>query len=321
MRIEFFFLNLILIFTLFYFSNKIAKIFNLYDRPNKRKIHKNNVPIVGGIIIYFIILLNFFFLKNLDTKILIFASSFFIIGLLDDIFSISPNIRLMILCAVSLIFLIFFENLNIKFLHVEKMGIINLENLSIFFTILCLLLFQNAMNMIDGINGLSGSLFLIFSFFLIFLIGPDQFIYLIILCLIGFLFFNIKNKVFLGDAGIYFLSIIFGIYFIQNSNKFLIYSEEIFLAMLIPGVDMFRLFIIRILNKRNPFKPDKKHLHHLLIKKYTTTQTLFLIVSLVAIPLILSAITNINTFALIIFEIIIYMFFIYKFNGFTTYKT
>ena len=38
--------------------------------------------------------------------------------------------------------------------------------------------------------------------------------------------------------------------------------------MSIPGLDMFRLFIYRILKKRNPFSADQEHLHHYMIKNF-----------------------------------------------------
>ena len=44
---------------------------------------------------------------------------------------------------------------------------------------------------------------------------------------------------------------------------------------------MLRLFIQRITNKENPFKADKSHLHHLLIKKYSLEKYyLFIFLSL-----------------------------------------
>ena len=38
--------------------------------------------------------------------------------------------------------------------------------------------------------------------------------------------------------------------------------------MIIPGLDLMRLFIIRIYNGKNPFTPDRKHLHHILLSKH-----------------------------------------------------
>ena len=44
---------------------------------------------------------------------------------------------------------------------------------------------------------------------------------------------------------------------------------------MIPGLDMFRLFLERIFNKKNPFSPDNKHLHHYLIKNFDLKKTFY----------------------------------------------
>ena len=53
----FIFLNLFFLI-IFYFFNlkayKIASLINLFDKPNKRKIHKTKIPLIGGIIIWFV---------------------------------------------------------------------------------------------------------------------------------------------------------------------------------------------------------------------------------------------------------------------------
>merc|ERR1711991_39106 len=113
--------------------------------------------------------------------------------------------------------------------------------------------------MIDGINGQSGLIFLIILIFLLKKIGLNYELLLLISLITLFIFFNLRNKIFLGDAGVYFLSSFIAFNIILISNKNLIYSEEIFLIMMLPGLDMFRLFIIRIIKKKNPFKPDSFH--------------------------------------------------------------
>mgnify|MGYP001283371450 FL=1 len=82
--------------------------------------------------------------------------------------------------------------------------------------------------------------------------------------------------------------------------------------MILPGVDMFRLFIIRIFSKKNPFYPDQNHIHHMLLNRdknniiQVNLITLFLAVS----PLVISLLFNSNilglTFFLIIYSLIIY---------------
>ena len=39
--------------------------------------------------------------------------------------------------------------------------------------------------------------------------------------------------------------------------------------MMVPGIDMFRLFILRLYNKKIPFSPDREHVHHLLLNKFS----------------------------------------------------
>ena len=74
---------------------------------------------------------------------------------------------------------------------------------------------------------------------------------------------------FLGDSGNYIISSIISIssIFIYNSqiNQInYINIEFFFLLFMLPGIDMARLFIQRIINNKNPLIADKDHLHHTL---------------------------------------------------------
>ena len=62
---------------------------------------------------------------------------------------------------------------------------------------------------------------------------------------------------------------------------------KLYIFMLIPGIDLIRLFLIRILNKRNPLSPDRLHLHHLLLSKFSYKETLIIIIILILLPVIL----------------------------------
>jgi UDP-GlcNAc:undecaprenyl-phosphate GlcNAc-1-phosphate transferase len=84
-----------------------------------------------------------------------------------------------------------------------------------------------------------------------------------------FLFLNFKKKVFLGDSGANLLSGLIAILFIKNFNiNYLFKSDEILMIMLLPGLEIIRLFYLRILNKKNPFKADRNHLHYLILDKF-----------------------------------------------------
>ena len=64
-----------------------------------------------------------------------------------------------------------------------------------------------------------------------------------------------------------------------------IYAEEILLLLLIPGIDLIRLFFQRIKNKKNPLIGDLNHFHHLLLKKYSLFRSLVIYLLLVNLPL------------------------------------
>ena len=120
----------------------------------------------------------------------------------------------------------------------------------------------------------------------------------------------------MGDAGIYYLSALIGFNIINFSNQKLIFSEEIFLVMILPGLDMLRLFIIRIFQKKDPFSPDQNHIHHLILKKTKSSfKTLLLILTIYFIPILVRMLLDLNTFILIAIQIIIYLFVINHFKG------
>ena len=72
------------------------------------------------------------------------------------------------------------------------------------------------------------------------------------------------GKIFMGNSGTFFISFLLGILFIYSYKNKIISVEEIILLMFLPGIDMIRLFIIRILNKKSPFSGDLNHIHHLI---------------------------------------------------------
>ena len=68
----------------------------------------------------------------------------------------------------------------------------------------------------------------------------------------------------------------------NNGNS--LYSDKILLIMFLPGIDMIRLFFTRIKNKKNPFSPDRSHLHHKLLKKFEYKSTVLIISALMILP-------------------------------------
>ena len=158
----------------------------------------------------------------------------------------------------------------------------------IFLTLLCILLFVNASNLYDGINLQFGLYFLFISFYLIFKNPNLILIKLSLIPLIFFIYLNYKNKCFFGDSGTLLISYMIGLVVIdQHLNQGTLMISEILLLMIVPGIDMFRLFLKRIISKKNPFHGDRKHIHHILLKKFSLFNTNIILLSLNITPILI----------------------------------
>ncbi len=307
------------------FFIKISNKFKIYDKPDfSRKIHTSNIPLIGGMIFllniliylpyYFLIMENnLIFNGTRETFAFYFGSiAIFFIGLYDDRFSLKPNTKLILVFLISLITVSLsntFKINELNFLFLEKT--IFLENFGTIFTIFCILVFLNAFNMIDGINGLGVSYFVICIIYL-FILNQNVIFYLfLIIPALVFLYNNLKGKIFLGDNGSLLLAFILSCLFIKFYNEKSIYADQIVLLMIVPGIDMLRVAITRILKKKHPFEPDRSHIHHLLIKNYNPTISYLGIIFIVGLSAFLSIIIKNEYINIIQILIIIISYFIY----------
>ena len=187
---------------------------------------------------------------------LLFIFGYFILGLYDDKINLSPNKKIFFSILIILLAISFNENLVVKMMSISFIeNKIFLDNYAYFFTIFCILILVNALNFYDGINGQSCLIFLI-SFSYLFIKSDMHYFYIISIILILFiLFLNISNKIFLGDGGIYLLSIILSssLIYEHNIQKNIIFADEIFFLLLLPGLDLLRLTLKRLLSFKNPF--------------------------------------------------------------------
>lgn len=316
------FLNLIF----FYNLKRFTKILNLYDYPsNERKIHKEKTSLLGGVI-FFIITLSFFlfdknFINNLKQYhsfvIIIPLILIFFVGYIDDkigLSSLKKTFFFLIIIFFPLFFSSDFQISILKFSSIDKN--IELGVLSVLFSIVCVFIFINSFNMFDGINGQAGIYsFVLFSYFLFKDINVNLSL-AIIITLLFFLIFNLKGKVFLGDNGSIFISFLISLFVINSYNLEIINTcEEIFILMMLPGVDMTRLFIERLLKNKNPLGADGNHFHHLLLKNFSSFSVLVINSLLIILP-ILALIFGFSEILIIFIFLITYLvlFFLMKKN-------
>ncbi len=281
----------------------IAKLKKLYDEPNPRKLHHCRTPTLGGIAILFGFIFSMSFWTNFAycwhlqyvvTACIVIA----VIGIKDDIVSLSP-IKKFIGQLVAATIIVVWSDLRI----VSWFGIFGIQDLpfliSVTFSIFTILVIINAFNFIDGIDGLAASLGIISSiaYGIYFYFFDPNFQHAILAfsltgALIGFLYYNrTPAKIFMGDTGSMLIGIIMAMLAIEFINlnynsgiRVIRHTSAPTLAMSIiflPLFDVVRVIIIRLVRGRSPFKPDKNHLHHLLLNmgfshmKATLVLTLF----------------------------------------------
>jgi UDP-GlcNAc:undecaprenyl-phosphate GlcNAc-1-phosphate transferase len=285
-----------------YNYEKISNIINIFDHPDQyRKSHLKKTPLIGGIFIYVNFLIYFIFIvffqnyyddykdlilftKSSFNNLFLFSTLIFLVGLYDDKKNLNASLKFSIFIILVYYLLTLNNELIIEYIYFSSLNYtIFLHNFSIFFTVLCFLLFINASNMFDGMDLQLGPYF-IFIFILFFTELELNLLSLVFLIsLFSFCFLNFNSKVFIGNSGAYFISFLIAyIFILQNNLNMKISVEEIFLIMSIPGLDMFRVFLHRLVKKKNPFSGDRNHLHHYLMQKYSLriSQILLLIINI-----------------------------------------
>ncbi len=276
----------------------VSPYLKLMDKPDTRKKHIGNIPLIGGIIIYLNILfyINYFETSNHMITILLTSSILILLGALDDAIGLGVTFRLItqfICCLVVIGSGLVISNIG-DYMYLPN---IQIGVLSVFFTVFCVIGLTNSFNFIDGVDGLCSGLALISIISVliisylekthIYLIDFDYLI-LISISIILFIFFNITNysKIFLGDSGSMFLGFFIAWILIltsQHENQ-IIHPVLTIWCVTLPVFDITSVVIRRSLRKINPFKPDRRHVHHILIEmgysNFTTT-ILILILSIV----------------------------------------
>ena len=215
--------------------------------------------------------------KSSKSFVIFFITSFliFILGFIDDKYNISAFIKFFIITIFITLILVLDESLN---LNLIKFSFINneiyLSEYSLIFTCFCFLGFLNAFNMFDGINLQSSIYSITILLSILFFYSNLLIVKVILISILSYSYLNFKNKAFLGDSGSLLLAFLIGYLFIKFYNYGIIdFTDEVVLYMLLPGIDLIRLFFKRIFEKRNPLKPDRFHLHHLLLSRYSYKRT------------------------------------------------
>lgn len=279
---------------------KYSLLKNLVDIPGRRKIHKKVTPSMGGIAIFFGFFISSLIWIDLQSWsgikfIMVALFVIFFIGVRDDLVPLRWVLKLMgqIMAASLLIFLF---DLRIKSFY-GLFGVHELpEIISYAITYMTIIVITNSFNLIDGLDGLAGTIAIIslLAFGVWFYMIDDGIFSVLAFSMLGaifaFLIFNWEpSEVFMGDTGALVIGMtlaIMAIHFMHtnynlppdHSYRFSASIGTVVCIIVIPLVDTLRIVILRLSKKQSPFKPDKSHVHHALMRLGLThgQTTLFL---------------------------------------------
>ena len=235
---------------------------SLVATVNERSSHTVPTPHGGGIAlaVTWFVGLGYLFINNqieanlfhaLMVGLVISMVSFF-----DDIYELTPKIRLLAQAVVAiggLYFLGGFETLTFGIFDISNQIITNI------FAFFLIVWFINLYNFLDGINGYAGSeaVFLSFAGFMLF--GGDHFIVLAVATL-GFLYWNWnKAKIFMGDVGSTLLGYNVAIFTIYYANQD---SGSFWIWIMLFGVFWFDATVTLLRRKLNGEKLSQAHRKH-----------------------------------------------------------
>lgn len=269
------------------FAFKIGAV----DKPQKvsRKIHTKIMARGGGVAIYIAFVLTTLVLLHDHPLqywgLLVAATMVMAVGIVDDITSLNPWLKLSVQTLAALIAFLFFgirieavtnpfgSSLLFTISNVSFVTLghaISINTVSLLITVVWLVGMTNTINIVDGIDGLSGGVSAIAAAVMFFLaLSPtvhQDSTALISIALfggcLGYLVYNFHPaKIFNGDSGAYFLGMSLGIIAIFSGAKLATAA----LVLGVPIIDAVWSALRRIATGHSPFTADRGHLHYLLL--------------------------------------------------------
>lgn len=308
----------------------------LFDEEDERKIHRGLVvPRLGGIAFIPVVFFSVAFTLGVDLLVghreiltdiglnvvqLAFSSCslivMYLVGVADDLIGIRYRAKFIvqIFCGI----LLAFAGLRINNLY----GLLGIHQVSfgvgVLITVFLVVFITNAINLIDGIDGLASGLSgVALAFYGLMFFNMQQYIYSLLAfatlgTIVPFFYYNVfgkaerARKIFMGDTGSLTIGVVLSILSVKlsmsNVGDIPYGANAIVLAfapLMVPCLDVIRVFFHRIRCRKNPFMPDKNHIHHKLLdigmNSYVTMMVIIVFAVLIGIADIwLSAYVDVN---------------------------
>ncbi|ABM70680.1 MraY family glycosyltransferase [Prochlorococcus marinus] len=269
---------------------KIGLKLKLFDKPSSRKQPKKNLVRIGGISLvvgfaistFLINLITDFslFSNDITLNIVIASIIIFLIGLCDDLYNISPFIRLILQVFISIILWskgLRIEKIDIVWLQISEIYFSNL--FSVIFTSIWIVGITNAINWLDGLDGLASGIVGFASLGLSTITFQNGQIIepmlgaAVLGSSFGFLRYNFfPAKILMGDGGSNFLGFLLATISLKsissNVNPIGLFVPLLLLGL--PILDMAYVIYRRLRKRKSPFIADREHIHHRLMNSGLT---------------------------------------------------
>lgn len=287
----------------------VASRFGLAKAPDSsRHIHSTPIPRLGGFAV-FVTFVSLFIVylvvsnhrlgaapnNNDGVRIVLIGAVFFLIGLVDDLITVRPWLKLLVEVAGAVA--LYMSGIHLGFCATYA-GAPWAGALCLGLTVFWVVLICNAINLIDGLDGLAAGAAL-FSMVTIFTLAvgsrPGVATATTILAgsLFGFLIFNFNPaSIFLGDSGSLFVGFVLSAFVLDESQRQVSTFGSILVPLVsfaLPLTDVCLSLLRRFLSGHSIFGADREHIHHKLLELgLTQRQVVWVLYGISALCAVLS---------------------------------
>lgn len=264
----------------------LASRYGLLKAPDSaRHIHSIPVPRLGGVAVFLTFQLLFLLYwatskygwtagpRDGDVvRIVLLATAFFLVGVIDDLVSVSPRLKLLVEIAGAAA--LYFAGIHFGLCSSHFAGWWS-PAICLVLTVLWVVLICNAINLIDGLDGLAAGAAL-FSMVTIFTLalgsrpGVAAATSILAGSVFGFLIFNFNPaSIFLGDSGSLFIGFLLSAFVLAESQKRASTLDSLLvpvIAFALPLTDVGLSLLRRFLSGHSIFGADREHIHHKLLE-------------------------------------------------------
>jgi UDP-GlcNAc:undecaprenyl-phosphate GlcNAc-1-phosphate transferase len=269
----------------------LATVAGITDAPGPRRIHARPIPRSGGVAVAVAVVLACGLVTGMPSQItmpvLAGAALLLVIGLADDVLSLSPRLKLLGQVAAALLAVAGGLRLSL-FASSETGGALVALDAGI--TVLWIVFVTNAVNLTDGLDGLASGIGVMAMTWLTLSVlragDPAASLVPIVLsgALLGFLAYNFNPaSIFLGDAGSLVIGYALAVLPLAGTVGHPLPPLAVFLFVAVPVTDTLLAIARRFLSRcvgawgegrfwfgitdglRNTVNPDRRHIHHRLL--------------------------------------------------------